>query len=101
PVAPRLYSLSLHDALPISVGLGEIKAAVFEHAGKPLYSFNFSSEKDDMFTDYFDEEANNLRRAFLKAPVEFSRISSRYNLNRRRSEEHTSELQSRFDLVCR
>lgn len=71
----------INDTIP--VGLGEIKAAVFEHAGKPLYSFNFASEKGDMFTDYFDEEANNLRRAFLKAPVEFSRISSRYNLNRR------------------
>jgi murein DD-endopeptidase MepM/ murein hydrolase activator NlpD len=34
-------------------------------------------------TDYYDAEANNLRRAFLKAPVKFSRISSRYNLKRR------------------
>ena len=33
--------------------------------------------------DYFNEEAKNLRRAFLKAPVKFSRISSRYNLRRR------------------
>lgn len=71
----------INDTIP--VGLGEIKAAVFEHAGKPLYSFNFASETSDMISDFFDEEANNLRRAFLKAPVEFSRISSRYNLNRR------------------
>ena len=33
--------------------------------------------------DYFDDKAKNLRRAFLKAPVKFSRISSRYNLKRR------------------
>jgi murein DD-endopeptidase MepM/ murein hydrolase activator NlpD len=33
--------------------------------------------------DYYDDKANNLRRAFLKAPVKFSRISSRYNLKRR------------------
>lgn len=71
----------INDTIP--VGLGEIKAAVFEHAGKPLYSFNFRSETNEMIGDFFDEEANNLRRAFLKAPVEFSRISSRYNLNRR------------------
>ncbi|HLW15186.1 MAG TPA: peptidoglycan DD-metalloendopeptidase family protein, partial [Flavobacteriaceae bacterium] len=71
----------INDTIP--VGLGEIKAAVFEHAGKPLYSFNFASEASDKIGDFFDEEANNLRRAFLKAPVEFSRISSRYNLNRR------------------
>lgn len=73
----------INDTIP--VGLGEIKAAVFEHAGKPLYSFNFASNEADMIHDFFDEEANNLRRAFLKAPlpVESSRISSRYNLNRR------------------
>ena len=32
--------------------------------------------------DYFDEDGNSLRKAFLKAPVEFSRISNRYNLKR-------------------
>ncbi|MDC3242245.1 M23 family metallopeptidase, partial [Flavobacteriaceae bacterium] len=33
--------------------------------------------------DYFNDDAKNLRRAFLKAPVQFSRVSSRYNLKRR------------------
>lgn len=64
----------------ISAGLHEIKAAYFEHRGKPLYSFNFET---DSIRDYYDENADNLRRAFLKAPVKFSRISSRYNLTRR------------------
>src|SRR5699024_5429504 len=71
----------INDTIP--VGLGEIKAAIFEHGGKPLYSFNFASEESKDIYDFFDEEANNLRRAFLKAPVQYSRISSRYNLNRR------------------
>lgn len=64
----------------ISAGLQNIKAAVFEHRGKSLYAFNFQI---DSLSDFYDEEANNLRRAFLKAPVTYSRISSRYNLNRR------------------
>lgn len=70
----------------ISAGLHEIKAAYFEHHGKPLYAFKFDSEGEsfeDSISGYFDEEANNLKRAFLQAPVKFSRISSRYNLNRR------------------
>ena len=69
----------------ISAGLHEIKAAYFEHRGKPLYAFNFIPEIDSTNTvaDFYDENAQNLRRAFLKAPVKFSRISSRYNLNRR------------------
>ena len=73
----------INDTIP--AGLHEIKAAYFEHRGKPLYAFNFKPEVDSTNTvsDFYDETANNLRRAFLKAPVKFSRISSRYNLNRR------------------
>jgi murein DD-endopeptidase MepM/ murein hydrolase activator NlpD len=71
----------INDTIP--AGLHEIKAAYFEHRGKPLYSFNFESDSINRVTDFYDENANNLRRAFLKAPVKFSRISSRYNLKRR------------------
>lgn len=70
----------------ISAGLHEIKAAYFEHHGKPLYAFKFDSDgenPEETISGYFDEAANNLKRAFLQAPVQFSRISSRYNLNRR------------------
>ncbi|EDM45477.1 peptidase, M23/M37 family protein [unidentified eubacterium SCB49] len=67
----------------ISAGLHDIKAAYFEHRGQPLYAFEYQGDSLQLIPDYYDEEANNLRRAFLKAPVKFSRISSRYNLNRR------------------
>src|SRR5690606_14147298 len=50
---------------------------------EPFYAFKFQTDSVKGFYDYFDDEANNLRRAFLKAPVQFSRISSRYNLKRR------------------
>ncbi len=71
----------IDDTIP--GGLKEIKAAYFEHRGKPLYAFKFSSDSLVKISGYYDEQANNLKRAFLKAPVQFSRISSRYNLNRR------------------
>ncbi len=71
----------IEDTIP--AGLKEIKAAYFEHHGKPLYAFKFASDSIDQYAGYYDEQANNLKRAFLKAPVKFSRISSRYNLNRR------------------
>ena len=69
----------------ISGGLGEIKAAYFEHKGKPIYAFNFKPEGvNNMAADFYDIEANNLKRAFLKSPIKFNyRISSKYNLNRR------------------
>ncbi|SRX52412.1 peptidoglycan DD-metalloendopeptidase family protein [Aequorivita sp. CIP111184] len=71
----------IEDTIP--GGLQEIKAAYFEHGGKHLYAFKFSSDSLGKISGYYDENANNLKRAFLKAPVAFSRISSRYNLNRR------------------
>ena len=67
----------------IYAGAGPIEAAYFEHNGTPLYAFAYESDSLKNVIDYFDEEANNLRRTFLRAPVKFSRISSRYNLKRR------------------
>lgn len=67
----------------IYAGAGPIEAAYFEHNGKPFYAFNFEADSLKNLDDYFDESANNLRRTFLRAPVKFSRISSRYNLKRR------------------
>ena len=67
----------------ISIGIERIKAAYFEHKGKGLYAFEFIQDKNKGIVDYFDDKAKNLRRAFLKSPVKFSRISSRYNLKRK------------------
>jgi murein DD-endopeptidase MepM/ murein hydrolase activator NlpD len=71
----------INDTIP--AGLDEIKAAYFEHKGKQLYAFRFVGDTINQIPDFYDENAENLRRAFLKAPVKFSRISSRYNLKRR------------------
>ncbi len=64
-------------------GIENIKAAYFEHNNEPFYAFEFETDSVTGYTDYFSEEAKNLRRAFLKAPVQFKRISSRFNLRRR------------------
>lgn len=64
-------------------GIHDVKAAYFEHNKEPFYAFQFETDSVKNIIDYFNEEAKNLRRAFLKAPVKFSRISSRYNLKRR------------------
>lgn len=67
----------------IYTGVHEVKAAYFEHNNEPFYAFEFETDSVKGIKDYFSEEAKNLRRAFLKAPVKFSRVSSRYNLKRR------------------
>jgi murein DD-endopeptidase MepM/ murein hydrolase activator NlpD len=63
----------------ISIGLGRIHAASFNHAGKQLLAIPFTQ---DSVETYFDAEGNSLRRAFLKAPLRFSRISSRFSGSR-------------------
>ncbi|PKP12638.1 MAG: peptidase M23, partial [Bacteroidetes bacterium HGW-Bacteroidetes-3] len=71
----------LEDTIP--VGIGKIKAAYFEHNDKPFYAFNYMVDSTKKASDYYDDKANVLRRQFLKMPVKFSRISSKYNLQRR------------------
>ncbi|WP_274474176.1 M23 family metallopeptidase [Mangrovimonas aestuarii] len=67
----------------IYAGVDKVKAAYFKHNNEPFYAFEYMTDSVKGITDYFSEEAKNLRRAFLKAPVEYKRISSRYNLKRR------------------
>ena len=64
----------------VFVGMGQIIAANFNHGDRDFYSFYF--EKGDDYWDYFDEKGNTLRKAFLKAPLKYSRISSRYSPKR-------------------
>ncbi len=67
----------------IYAGAEPIEAAFFEHNGKPIYAFAYENDSLRSIVDYFDEDANNLRRTFLRMPVEYGRLSSRYNLKRR------------------
>ncbi|WP_044400658.1 peptidoglycan DD-metalloendopeptidase family protein [Lacinutrix sp. Hel_I_90] len=67
----------------IYAGISNIKAAYFEHNKEPFYAFEYQTDSVLGLTEYFSDEAKNLRRAFLKAPVKFKGISSRFNLNRR------------------
>ena len=62
-----------------SIGTGRIKSIYFEHFDNPYYAFYFD-QGDGI--DYFDEEGNSLRKALLKYPLDFTRISSRYSGNR-------------------
>jgi len=61
------------------IGMGNISSARFNHAGKDIYAFRFIQ---DGAVDYFDETGMSLRKAFLKAPLKFSRISSRFSNSR-------------------
>ena len=63
------------------VGTGKILGARFVHNGKPYYAFRFEDEANGI-RDFYSEEGEGLKRMFLKAPLEFARITSRYSKNR-------------------
>ena len=67
----------------IYAGVQNVKAAYFNHRKTPYYAFRFKTDSVKNIHEYYNEVAKDLRKAFLKAPVQFSRISSKYNLNRR------------------
>ena len=61
------------------IDIGPVRAALFYHQGDSFYAFNF--DKGDEH-GYYDENGKSLRKAFLKAPLKYSRISSRYTKRR-------------------
>lgn len=63
------------------IGIGRILASEFTHKNQKFYAFYY--RQDDNNGEYFDEQGRTLRKAFLKAPLDFYRISSRYSLNRK------------------
>ncbi len=63
----------------VSIGCGKIHAAYFKHAGSDFYAIPFTQNNTE---SYYDLEGNSLRKAFLKAPLKFSRISSRFSNSR-------------------
>lgn len=69
------------------VGTGQIKAAVFVHEGEPYYAFHYHNENTG--TDgYYNERAQSLHKAFLKAPLKFFRITSHYSRHRFHPVQH-------------
>src|SRR5438270_6166479 len=79
PPTPSLYTLSLHDALPISAGFTSVRESPC-----PV-QFPFSV----------------LRSCAPPSTSATCPIRRRARTRSRRSEEHTSELQSQSNLVCR
>ncbi len=80
------YALRKNDAFKViydeyfvdgnSIGIGEIKAGVFYHHGRELWAIPFEQNGERGF---FDTLGNNTRKTFMKAPLKYTRVSSRYS----------------------
>ena len=61
------------------IGVGEVLGAEFNHVKSTYMAYAFD---DGEGLNYYDQDGESLQRAFLRYPVEYSRISSRYNPRR-------------------
>ena len=64
-----------------SIGHGEILAAEFVNHGKRYQAVRYTDASGK--TDYYSLDGKSMRKTFLRSPVEFSRISSRFSLGRK------------------
>ncbi len=60
---------------------GNIVAASFSNRGKSFQAIRYTDS--NQHTDYYSSDGHSMRKAFLRTPVDFSRISSRFNLKRK------------------
>ena len=65
------------DTVPF--GIGNVLASYFKNKGDGKYAFSF---EQDGRKEYFDENGDNMRKAFLKAPLNYRRISSKFSNGR-------------------
>lgn len=72
-----VYTVKVIDGT--AIGVDEVKATTFYHGGKEHQAFLFQQNDH---VSYFDENGQSLRRAFLKAPLNFRRISSKFTKSR-------------------
>jgi len=69
-------------------GVDNLEAAFFEYKGKIIYAFPFAQNASSGKIEYYDEDGKTLKNFFLKTPIKFSRISSRFTMNRYHPVQH-------------
>ncbi len=62
------------------IGYGNIIAAQITNRNNTYKAFRYTDLSDR--TDYYNEDGESMRKAFLRAPLDFTRISSNFNLHR-------------------
>ncbi len=62
------------------IGIGEVKAILFNHRQKDYYTFLYHADTSDFA--YYTEKGESMKKALLSAPLEYTRISSKFSHNR-------------------
>ena len=78
--AVTLYEKFIDDS--IYVGIERVESTYFQHRGKDFYAFPYKLNENQKDFNYYDEEGKALKSMFLKAPLDYYRISSRFSPRR-------------------
>lgn len=69
-------------------GVENLEASFFEYKGKIIYAFPYAQNGASGKVGYYDEEGKTLKNFFLKTPIKFSRLTSRFSMNRYHPVQH-------------
>lgn len=78
--AVTMYEKFINDT--VYVGVDRLESSFFEHKGKRIYAFPYKIDSLAKRFEYYDEEGKGLKTMFLKAPLDYFRISSRFSPKR-------------------
>lgn len=81
------------------VGDGDILVARFENQGNAYTAVRFDDAKG--YAQYFTPAGLSMRKAFLRTPVDFTRISSKFNLSRKHPILHRIRAHKGVDYAAR
>ncbi|NOT15657.1 MAG: M23 family metallopeptidase [Methylotenera sp.] len=73
-----VYEGSYHEGELLKTG--DVLAVEFVNNGKTYRAFGYRDERNQM--QYYSAEGKSLHKSFLRSPLEFSRVSSGFNLSR-------------------
>jgi murein DD-endopeptidase MepM/ murein hydrolase activator NlpD len=78
----RFINDSIYD------GVENLEASFFEYKGKIIYAFPYVQNPSSGKVGYYDEDGKTLKNFFLKTPIKFSRLTSRFSMNRYHPVQH-------------
>lgn len=91
-----LYEMRYVDGEP--AGAGRVLAAEFDNGGRSLRAFLWQAP--DGTEGYYDEQGRSSRNAFLRSPMEFSRVTSGFTLARLHPILHTMRAHKGTDFAA-
>jgi murein DD-endopeptidase MepM/ murein hydrolase activator NlpD len=69
-------------------GVEKMEASFFEYKGKIIYAFPYIQNPASGQLGYYDEDGKTLKNFFLKTPIKFSRLTSRFSMSRYHPVQH-------------